>query len=573
MSDYLKRAFRAQLTTTMDSLLRSAVFEIMTVFENSIHDHQMELAHKGEEVVQLKIKLQTAELKLRERECGGDRGFENNKTVTSETQKQPEPVQNTPEQTSDVPEIDVEVPDDWCAPLGCETGTKKDEVACPSTGTYHIDPHQQIKVIRKSKRGSSLNKKHGHTQDRSSPPSDQESRHPLVRSDNKFLQEIKRQYSSGLGLRRRRTAVEKEQENTVKAKRLERKAAETKSTKAETEKNDGEKIYNCKFCKKAFDTSFGRSVHIRSHKRCRGCKKEFPFPSALNYHKPSCEKLKKLLASEIVHANTPNSASSEEKTTSPSEIQASIKKEQSPSSSSHSKSSIQNDAMNKMHHCTHCDKRFRKRCKLKQHMSLHTCEKPFTCSVCLKKFPSNHALKHHMTRMHKGRMNPSEKNGDLAWTKPLEDIEDNQEDLISPSDNKKHTLTCNNVLKECSPRWQTMGLRNSDGFNCLLCQKFVKTKRQLTEHFRLHTGEKPFKCEKCLGRFRTCGQLFKHKKQSCCPVPSIQCDKCRKTFPSQEIYNKHVSLCQKKWPLICKVCGKGFIIQGRMRNHMERCHS
>lgn len=91
------------------------------------------------------------------------------------------------------------VPDDWCAPLGCETGTKKDEVACPSvrlrtlsiplwnipiikqevcsprpclnyfawllignintnvcffqTGTYHIDPHQQIKVIRKSKRG------------------------------------------------------------------------------------------------------------------------------------------------------------------------------------------------------------------------------------------------------------------------------------------------------------------------------------------------------------------------------------------------------------------------------------
>lgn len=108
MSDYLKRAFRAQLTTTMDSLLRSAVFEIMTVFENSIHDHQMELAHKGEEVVQLKIKLQTAELKLRERECGGDRGFENNKTVTSETQKQPEPVQNTPEQTSDVPEIDVE---------------------------------------------------------------------------------------------------------------------------------------------------------------------------------------------------------------------------------------------------------------------------------------------------------------------------------------------------------------------------------------------------------------------------------------------------------------------------------
>lgn len=108
MSDYLKRAFRAQLTTTMDSLLRRAVFEIMTIFENSIHDHQMELAHKGEEVVQLKIKLQTAELKLRERECGGDGAVEVNKTHTSETQRQPEAVQNTPGQSTDVPEIDVE---------------------------------------------------------------------------------------------------------------------------------------------------------------------------------------------------------------------------------------------------------------------------------------------------------------------------------------------------------------------------------------------------------------------------------------------------------------------------------
>ncbi|XP_029021211.1 uncharacterized protein LOC114864511 isoform X3 [Betta splendens] len=132
MSDYLKRAFRAQLTTTMDSLMRRVVFEIMTVFENSIHDHQMELAHKGEEVVQLKIKLQTAELKLKERECVRDGAVEMDKAYVNETQRLSEAIQNTPDQTSDVPEIDVEVPDDWCAPLGCETVTKKNEDECPS---------------------------------------------------------------------------------------------------------------------------------------------------------------------------------------------------------------------------------------------------------------------------------------------------------------------------------------------------------------------------------------------------------------------------------------------------------
>ncbi|XP_067374764.1 uncharacterized protein [Channa argus] len=171
MSDYLKRAFRTQLTTTMDAVLKRAVIEIMTVFENSIHDHQMELAQKGEEVVQLKIKLQTAELKLREHECGDDRGVEMNKTQTNETHRPPEEVRNTSGQTSDVPEIDFEVPDDWCAPLGCETVTKKDEAMCPSVRlrplsiplwnipiikqevtNYRIDSHQQTKGVRRSMR-------------------------------------------------------------------------------------------------------------------------------------------------------------------------------------------------------------------------------------------------------------------------------------------------------------------------------------------------------------------------------------------------------------------------------------
>lgn len=108
MSDYLKRAFRAQLTSTMDSLLKRTVVELMTVFENSIHDHQMELAHKGEEVVQLKIKLQTAELKLRDRESRGDVEVEINKSLRTETHRQPEALQTTSGHTANVPEIVVE---------------------------------------------------------------------------------------------------------------------------------------------------------------------------------------------------------------------------------------------------------------------------------------------------------------------------------------------------------------------------------------------------------------------------------------------------------------------------------
>ncbi len=84
------------------------MFEIMKIFENSLHDHQMELVQKGEEIVQLKIKLQRAEVKLRDSECGGGRGAEVNNAQMNETQREPEDVVNASEQNSDVPEIDFE---------------------------------------------------------------------------------------------------------------------------------------------------------------------------------------------------------------------------------------------------------------------------------------------------------------------------------------------------------------------------------------------------------------------------------------------------------------------------------
>lgn len=84
------------------------MFEIMTIFENTLHDHRLELAQKGEEVAQLKIKLQTAELKLKDYNCGDDREAAMNKTPTKHKQKEPEDSVDTPGQTSRVPEIDFE---------------------------------------------------------------------------------------------------------------------------------------------------------------------------------------------------------------------------------------------------------------------------------------------------------------------------------------------------------------------------------------------------------------------------------------------------------------------------------
>lgn len=530
MSDYLMRAFRAQLTTSMDSLLRKAVFEIMMMFENSLRDHQMELAQRGEEVAHLKIKLQRAEVKLSEVERGGDRGTETKKDVV-----------NPPEQTADVPEIDFELPDDWCAPLGFDNATKQEEIVCPSVRlrplsiplwpipiikeevvNNDIGSHQQTKSPRRSRRSSSLNKLHTYK--------DKRSRRPPLRSDTKkLLQDIKQEFTDQtdtdtLPRRRGRPLKVKGRRKKIKSKREGRKMAATEPRENETATNG--KRYSCKFCKKQFDTLFGRSVHLRSHKKCKGCKKEFPFPSVLKCHKPFCKKLRKMLAKRAQSTNLPKSESCYEETPpAPSKKQVIVKEHSTRSPGNHIKSSIQDGPTNK-HSCVQCNKVFHCGGRLKDHMRIHTGERPFLCSMCPKKFRTNQSLKMHFFRMHKDETNSSDTNQNSMWTKPLEP-EDTGDNLMSPKQDKRQGINRNNVQRNCkqdSSIWRTMGTLGSEGFICSLCQKVSKNKYMLIEHFRTHTGEKPLKCNRCPAVFRSRGQLSMHKKKCYDPTNVTQCD-------------------------------------------------
>ena len=47
-------------------------------------------------------------------------------------------------------------------------------------------------------------------------------------------------------------------------------------------------------------------------------------------------------------------------------------------------------------------------------------------------------------------------------------------------------------------------------YKCEDCPKAFKHKHHLSEHKRLHSGEKPYQCKKCLKRFSHSGSYSQH---------------------------------------------------------------
>ena len=104
---------------------------------------------------------------------------------------------------------------------------------------------------------------------------------------------------------------------------------------------------------------------------------------------------------------------------------------------------------------------------------------------------------------------------------------------------------------------------------CSYCGRKFQYRSQLEEHIRVHTGEKPFLCDRCPSKFTAKSSLKMHIMRRHTNEKPISCSLCSSRFVTSFELQQHLIAHSGEKRFSCEQCSKKFTQRAGLLRHMR----